>query len=380
MDRSEKIGLGVAVAAHAALLAALSGQWATPPEPVKTASKPMEVSIADASALQSTAPHLAKEAPPAAPADEEGAPEEGAAAPPEPTPARAEPKPVPPPPAAKAVTKAHPRPTPKPTPQPEPKPRPAPKPAPKATPKATPKPTPKPAPKPAPKPKPVKAPARPTPARPTPAKPARAAQTKPAASKPTQAKPSPAKATPAKTTGTGARSTARPAARAKPAATTGSTGKSGTSRSGSGSAPRTRGSLKLDTSDWMKSAAHSNAAASRPSSGAPAATLGAAQKSALDAEIRRQLKPHWVGKAPTGADADQLRTVLQVDLAKDGSIIGTPRVVTTTGVTASNRGLVQRHREQAIKALRMAAPLKLPAQFYASWKSLQIGFDKRLSQ
>lgn len=146
-----------------------------------------------------------------------------------------------------------------------------------------------------------------------------------------------------------------------------------------GKQEKSRGSkLKLDTSDWMKSASRATSADAKPTDGAMASSLSDAQKGALDAEIRRQLKPHW--KAPTGADAESLRTIVTVKLAKDGSVVGDPEVVDTLGVTASNRSQVRLHQEQAIKAIRLAAPFKLPAPLYSSWNFLRLTFDKRLSQ
>ncbi|HLL29758.1 MAG TPA: TonB C-terminal domain-containing protein [Allosphingosinicella sp.] len=109
----------------------------------------------------------------------------------------------------------------------------------------------------------------------------------------------------------------------------------------------------------------------------PAAATGTAVQASLGAEVRRQLKPHW--KAPTGADAEQLRTEVVISLAQDGRVTDID-IVGTTGQTASNRPQVPLHREQAERAVRLAAPFKLPAQYYDSWKSLRVTFDKRLSQ
>jgi outer membrane biosynthesis protein TonB len=114
------------------------------------------------------------------------------------------------------------------------------------------------------------------------------------------------------------------------------------------------------------------------SEAAPAAEIGAAVRSSLSAAVRRQLKPHW--KAPTGADAELLRTELSIALARDGSVIRV-EVLRTTGQTASNRPQVKLHQEQAIRAVRLAAPFDLPVEYFDSWKLLSpIGFDKRLSQ
>lgn len=185
-------------------------------------------------------------------------------------------------------------------------------------------PTPAPRPAPAPKPAPKAVQPRPAPARP--------------AAKPAQAKPKPAPA--------------RPAATAKPTAT------------------RTTGRL-----DGLLNGVSERKTASR-STAAPAAVTGPVQAS-LAAEIRRQIKPHW--RSPTGADAEQLRTEVLISLAPDGKVTDI-RIVGTTGQTASNRPQVPLHREHAERAVRLASPFKLPAQYYDAWKSLRFNFDKRLSQ
>ena len=109
---------------------------------------------------------------------------------------------------------------------------------------------------------------------------------------------------------------------------------------------------------------------------APAATISSAVQSSLAAEVRRQLKPFW--QPPTGADADQLRTVLRIDLARDGAVTNVA-VVGTTGINASNRAQSDLHRERAVKAVRLASPFQLPAQYYDGWKSMTVTFDLRLS-
>lgn len=271
MDRTEKIGLGVAGAGHVLLFAALSSHWLSV-DPLKLDNEPIEISIADDVALRSAAPKIADAPPP--PAASSPAPPDQAE-PPTPVPAQPTPR--------VAVPAPVPTPSPKPLPKTQPRP-PAPAPA--------------------------------------------AAQPK--------AKPGPA--APAKSRSPG---------------------------------------LKLDTSDWMKPSSGANPQA-KPSDGAPASTVGPAQQSALAAEIRRQIKPFW--KAPTGADADQLRTTIAVRLARDGALIGDPEVVSTSGQTASNRGQVRLHQEQALKAVRLAAPFQLPPDLYDGWKSFTVNVDRKLSQ
>lgn len=113
--------------------------------------------------------------------------------------------------------------------------------------------------------------------------------------------------------------------------------------------------------------------------GTPAQQAGPAVQASLAREVLRQLKPHWT--APTGADAEKLRTELAITLARDGTVTNI-EFLRQTGITDSNRAQMQLHRERAIKAVRLASPFRnLPPQFYDTWKLLSpIGFDKRLSQ
>jgi outer membrane biosynthesis protein TonB len=112
--------------------------------------------------------------------------------------------------------------------------------------------------------------------------------------------------------------------------------------------------------------------------GTPAATAGPAVTASLGAEVRRQIKPHW--KSPTGADVELLRTTVVVRLNPDGTLAGAPSIVQQTGVNDSNRAQARLHADQAIKAVRLAAPFQLPAQFYDAWKEIRPTFDRRLSQ
>lgn len=108
----------------------------------------------------------------------------------------------------------------------------------------------------------------------------------------------------------------------------------------------------------------------------PASQIGSAVKSALAAEVIRQLRPHW--KSPTGADVELLRTQVEIRLNRDGTLAAPPRVVGQTGVTASNRPQADLHKERAIAAAKLAAPFKLPAEYYEAWKLITPTFDRRL--
>jgi hypothetical protein len=110
----------------------------------------------------------------------------------------------------------------------------------------------------------------------------------------------------------------------------------------------------------------------------PAAAIGPAVQASLRSEISRQLKPHWT--APQGADAELLVTLVRLRLNRDGSLAGAPEVVGQSGETPSNAAQKARHAEQAIRAVRLAAPFKLPTEFYAAWQTVTSRFDRKLSQ
>lgn len=322
MERTEKIGLGVATAGHVLLFGLLSAGFLATPNPLKLKTPPMEVSMVDEVALQSTAPKLSAEPPPPSVAPEQGPTQDAAPAPesepapePVPVPPKPQPKPAPPKPVAKPVP-AKPKPAP-------PK---------KEVAKVAPKPKPAPPKKSAPKPTPAKPKAKATA---TPSKPAAKASTKPATKAPARA-------------------------------------------SGQGKADKPKGSLLGN--DFLKGIDTSAEAPRKPPAPAPAAAMGPAQKSALDAELRRQLKPHW--RPPSGADADRLVTLLEVRLDKSGAVIGTPEVIDQLGVTASNRPQAKLHAERAIQAVKLASPFRnMPPEYYDQWKWLRpLRFDARLNR
>lgn len=121
------------------------------------------------------------------------------------------------------------------------------------------------------------------------------------------------------------------------------------------------------------------AAGKTPAANPPAAAIGPAVRSALAGAISRQLKPKWV--APQGMEAEKLVTILAWDLNPDGTLAGSPRVVRQEGITEANRPQAQRHAEQAVRAVRLAAPFNLPSEFYPAWKRIaEFRFDRRLSQ
>ncbi len=112
---------------------------------------------------------------------------------------------------------------------------------------------------------------------------------------------------------------------------------------------------------------------------APAAQIGASAKASIQQALARQVKPHWT--SPQGLDVDQLVTLVDFDLNPDGSLKGRPRVRNQSGVTDANRAQAARHAENAMRAVQLAAPFDLPAEYYEAWKSVRgARFDRNTSR
>jgi hypothetical protein len=110
----------------------------------------------------------------------------------------------------------------------------------------------------------------------------------------------------------------------------------------------------------------------------PARAVGPDVKASISQAIARQLKPYWT--APQGADAELLVTLVRFRLARDGNLIGEPQIVGQSGETPANAAQKARHAEQAIRAVRLAAPFDLPEDYYSAWQNVTSRFDRRLSQ
>lgn len=326
LKKDESLSLGIALLAHAALVAVLllgerGGTVVKPPERIV-------VTLSEDVAPTSTSPD------PSAQAAPDDAPEIGEAAP------AAEPAPPAPAPEPQPVERVQPAPQPRPEPRPQPRPeppRPVAKPAPKPVPRATPRPTPpKPVAKPAPKP----------------------------AAKPTP-KQQPTKQQPAKPASNRTSSIDR------------IVNKSGSSAPTKAATPPKKAGGSRIGDDFLEGVP-SGQAATRSNS-QPAAAIGPAVKSSLASAISRQLKPRW--QAPQGPEAEDLVTILAFNLKKDGTLAGSPRVVRQLGITDVNRAQADRHAEQAVRAVQLAAPFNLPEEYYDAWKRVsEFRFDRRLSQ
>jgi hypothetical protein len=136
--------------------------------------------------------------------------------------------------------------------------------------------------------------------------------------------------------------------------------------------PKTGGGSRIGD-DFLKGTSDGDRSSDR---GTPAATFGPAEAASLNSAIARQIKPHW--SAPSGVDAEELVTMVRFRLNQDGTLAGDPACVSQSGVTPSNAAQKGLHCERAIRAVRLAAPIHLPDQFYDKWKLITSRFDRRL--
>ena len=90
--------------------------------------------------------------------------------------------------------------------------------------------------------------------------------------------------------------------------------------------------------------------------------------------IQAQVAPCW-NPPIGGADVRKMQVVIRADYGKDGRVIGTPVVVSQTGVTAGNNDYSRAFAETARRAVLRCSPLTLPPKLYDLWKSVEINFD-----
>jgi outer membrane biosynthesis protein TonB len=105
-----------------------------------------------------------------------------------------------------------------------------------------------------------------------------------------------------------------------------------------------------------------------------AATIDPRAAATLAQAIRAQVAPCW-NPPIGGADVSNMTVVIAAQYAPDGRVIGTPRVIDQTGVTARNGDYARAFAETARRAVLRCSPLKLPADLYPQWKSVEINFD-----
>ncbi len=121
----------------------------------------------------------------------------------------------------------------------------------------------------------------------------------------------------------------------------------------------------LDTSNLAKTIA---AAAPK------AATVDPRAAATLAQAIQAQVAPCW-NPPIGGADVRGMTVVIRADFARDGSVVGTPVVVSQTSKTAANGDYARAFAETARRAVLRCSPLKLPPKLYDLWRSVEINFD-----
>ncbi len=108
---------------------------------------------------------------------------------------------------------------------------------------------------------------------------------------------------------------------------------------------------------------------------APAkATIDPRAAATLAQSIRAQVAPCW--NPPVGGrDVRRMTVMVRVNYGRDGRVIGLPQAGTPTGTTAANADYARAFAETARRAVLRCQPLKLPADLYELWQSVEINFD-----
>lgn len=109
---------------------------------------------------------------------------------------------------------------------------------------------------------------------------------------------------------------------------------------------------------------------------APAPKYGPSELASLDSAIGRQVKIKWQGRVPQGPDAEKLVTRVRFKLNPDGTLAGEPQVVNTVGITDLNRNQVARHREEAVRAVKLVGTFKVPFPVPADHNTFTLKFER----
>lgn len=105
----------------------------------------------------------------------------------------------------------------------------------------------------------------------------------------------------------------------------------------------------------------------------------AQQMSSFQSSINSRVLPHWNRCSVTGLEVERLRAVVTFTLTREGAVqsIDNPQI---TGVTESNRPQVEPFRACAVRAIRLGAPYRLPAEYYDYWRDRRLNFSLRNRQ
>ena len=104
------------------------------------------------------------------------------------------------------------------------------------------------------------------------------------------------------------------------------------------------------------------------------ATIDPRAAATLAQAIQAQVAPCW--NPPTGGrDVRRMTVLIRVSYSRDGRVTGQPEIVGQTGVTPQNQDFARAFAETARRAVLRCQPLKLPADMYELWQSVDINFD-----
>lgn len=118
--------------------------------------------------------------------------------------------------------------------------------------------------------------------------------------------------------------------------------------------------------DFLPGAAAGSGKAATP----PGPTITPELRVSFAQAVLRQVRPNWQGRVPQGLDAEKLVSIISVQLNRDGSIAGEPALLRQEGINEANRSQARRHGEEAIRAVKLSAPFRLPPEAYEGWKKL----------
>jgi hypothetical protein len=105
---------------------------------------------------------------------------------------------------------------------------------------------------------------------------------------------------------------------------------------------------------------------------AAAAKAAAVARASFDGKINGEIRPHW--RPPNGLDVEKLVARASIRLNRDGSLAGVSANI-ISGKTEDNAQQQARFVEAAIKAVRLAAPFNLPADYYDDWQTWSVDFS-----
>jgi outer membrane biosynthesis protein TonB len=112
-----------------------------------------------------------------------------------------------------------------------------------------------------------------------------------------------------------------------------------------------------------------------------AAKIDAQSLASIQQAIARQIQPCADRQVNPGPGANQIMTVLNLRLNKDGTLAALPTMVRQNGLTDENSRYARRVTDLGIAAFKGCSPLKLPPEYYATpnggWNNINYNWQLR---